>query len=278
MIIRSKNFNLEHIAESGQCFRMDRIGEGKYSLIALDKYIELTQVSPHQVEIDCSLKEYENTWHDYFDLDRDYGLIVDRLMQGKDELLKKAATLGWGIRIIRQDPFEALISFIISQNKNIPGIKRCIKKMSERFGEKKKSKEYNGIAYHAFPSPTALAAALLEDLRETGLGYRDVYVKEAALAVLSGNIDMQKLAGRTHEQAVEELRRLKGVGDKVACCISLYGLHHLDAVPRDTWIKRTENDLYGGKLDWDKYRGYAGIVQQYIFYYIRQNAYKHFRI
>lgn len=270
MIIRSKNFNLEHISESGQCFRMDRIGEGRYSLIAFGRYTELTQISADQVEIGCSPKEYKNIWNDYFDLDRDYSCIVDRLVRGEDELLKKAVARGWGIRIVRQEPFEALISFIISQNKNIPGIKKCIKMLSERFGEKKISARYGGLAYHAFPTPEALAAAEMKDLRKTGLGYRDAYVKEAALSVLSGDIDMKELAKRTHEEAGAELQRLKGVGDKVACCISLYGLHHLDAVPRDTWIKHVENDLYGGKFDWKEYKDYAGVIQQYIFYYIRQ--------
>ena len=131
MRISNKNFNIKQIADSGQCFRMNPISENKYSLIAFDRYIELEQVEEHIIDISCNEEDFELIWKDYFDLDYDYDRIVDDLTSGSDEFLKAAASYGSGIRILRQDPYEMLISFIISQNKTIPSIKTCIERICE---------------------------------------------------------------------------------------------------------------------------------------------------
>ena len=268
MRIRNRNLNLRQIADSGQCFRMNMISENKYSLIAFGHHIELEQLEDELIEISCSKEDYEQIWKDYFDLDYEYGRRVDELVGGSDGFLREAARYGRGIRILRQDSFEMLISFIISQNKNIPSIKTCIERISETYGEHRKDKEYN-ISYNTFPSPYVLAEAKKEDLRALKLGYRDEYIIGASRAVVMGDIDLEELKVCSHEEAVKALKTIKGIGDKVANCISLFGLHHIEAFPIDVWMKRVLSEYYQDRFDPTQYKGYAGIVQQYMFYYIR---------
>ncbi|NLL72308.1 MAG: DNA-3-methyladenine glycosylase 2 family protein [Clostridiales bacterium] len=268
MRINNKNFNLKQIADSGQCFRMNPISDNKYGLIAFGRYIELEQIEEDIVEINCNNEDYVGIWKNYFDIDYDYGWIVDSLKEGRDEFLKEAATWGSGIRILRQEPFEMLISFIISQNKNIPSIKACIERISKVYGDKKKD-DKSGIIFYTFPSPEKLAHAKKEVLRELKLGYRDEYIIGASRSVVDGELDFEYLKKCSHEEAVSILKNIRGIGDKVANCISLFGLHHIEAFPIDVWMKRILNDVYDNKFDPSLYHGYAGIVQQYMFYYIR---------
>lgn len=268
MKIRNKNFNIKQIAESGQCFRMNPITEKRYGLVAFDRYIELEQVEDDLIEISCDDAEFKNIWESYFHLDYDYGYIVEKLINGTDNFLKEAAAYGSGIRILRQDPFEAVISFIVSQNKNIPSIKKCIESICMVYGNKQADK-ITGKEYYTFPAPEVLAEAKREDLHDLKLGYRDEYIIAAARAVCSGEIDLNALKLCSHEDAVKTLKSIKGVGDKVANCISLYGLHHIGAFPIDVWMKRVLAEYYDNKFDPETYHGYAGIVQQYMFYYIR---------
>lgn len=266
--IRNKNFNLKQIADSGQCFRMNPIKENRYSLIALDRYIELEQIEEDLIDISCSKMDYESIWKDYFDIEYDYGRIIDDINEGSDEFLKEAATYGSGIRILRQDPFEMLISFIISQNKNIPSIKSCIERICETYGKHLEDKA-SGRKYYTFPTPDILARSKREDLRALKLGYRDEYIIAASKAVDRGEIDLNSLKKLSHEEAVTALKTIKGIGDKVANCISLFGLHHIEAFPIDVWMKRVLSEYYQDRFDPTNYKGYAGIVQQYMFYYIR---------
>jgi len=268
MIIENKNFNLKQIAESGQCFRMNPIDHNKYCLVALGRYIELKQLEEDVVEISCSDEEYNGIWKDYFHMDFDYGSVVDKLVNGPDKFLKEAAVYGKGIRILRQDPFETLISFIISQNKNIPSIKSCIERICEVYGNRKEDSA-SGTVYYTFPTPEVLAQAVKEDLRALKLGYRDEYIIEAARAVHTGRIELEALKACSHEEAVKSLKSIKGIVDKVANCIALYGLNHIEAFPVDIWMKRVLSEYYDNKFDAASYQGYAGIVQQYMFYYIR---------
>lgn len=274
MIIHSDSFHIQQIADSGQCFRMNRIGDNRYGLIAFSRYIELTQIDQNSIEISCTEEEFSQIWEDYFDLQYDYGQLTANLMKGKDEFLAKAAAYGRGIRILRQEPFEMLISFIISQNKNIPSIKKCIEGICRRYGERRISKECGGKEYYTFPTPAALVMAKQEELRELKLGYRDTYVIQAAKAVAQGSIDLYSLMGCSHREAVDILMTLPGVGSKVANCISLYGLHHIEAFPVDVWIKKVIEEIYHSDFQVDQYKGYAGIVQQYMFYYMRSMGMK----
>lgn len=268
MIIESKNFNLKQIADSGQCFRMNQISDNTYGLIALDRYIELEQVSEDVINITCNEGDYKQIWKNYFDLDYDYGRIVDKLLEGPDEFLRKAARYGSGIRILRQDPFEMLISFIISQNKNIPSIKACIERICETYGNKMED-DISGKVYYTFPGPDILAEAKKEDLRRLKLGYRDEYIIAASRAVVLGHIDLGALMLASHQESVNTLKSIRGIGDKVANCISLFGLHHIEAFPIDVWMRRVLEEFYENEFDVDQFQGYAGIVQQYMFYYVR---------
>lgn len=266
MIIKCNNFILQQIADSGQCFRMNQVDENKYSVIAYNKYVELEQIDDTTIEIYCDEEEYNEIWYDYFDMRYDYESICERLINGEDKFLSDAARFGSGIRILQQEPFEVLISFIISQNKNIPAIKSSIESISKMFGEEKS----NGfLTYYTFPTADELNRASLEKLKEAKLGYRDKYVQNAANIVKNGDLDLYKLKVMNHEEAFKELNSIFGVGPKVANCISLFGLHHLDMVPVDLWIKRTLEEIYDNEFDWSKYKEYAGVVQQYMFYYMR---------
>lgn len=271
MIINNEYLNIKQIADSGQCFRMNRIMEDEnvesYSLIAYGKYLKLTQLDEATVELDCSEEEYHKLWESYFDLDYDYGRIVKNVLDGEDEFLKDAVNYGKGIRILKQEPFEATISFIISQNKNIPAIKNCIEAICKCYGEEKVSND--GVVYYTFPDATVLSAASKEQLRSLKTGYRDEYIIRASQAVIDGNLDFDELLKCGYEQAVEKLKKIHGIGDKVANCIALYGLHHIEGFPIDVWIKRVLKEIYNDNFSKDKYNGYAGIIQQYMFYYMR---------
>lgn len=273
MLIHNENFNIKQIADSGQCFRMNRIGDKDgqltYGLVALGKYLELRQIGEHVVELSCSEEEYELIWKDYFDLEYDYGKIVDELLKGEDSFLKSAVEYGRGIRILKQEPFEATISFIISQNKNIPAIKNCIEGICKRYGERRISRECKDVEYYTFPSPAVLASAEKEDLRALKTGYRDEYIIKASQAIATGEVDFSKLCRDNFDDVIKELRKLHGVGEKVANCIALYGLHHVEGFPVDVWILKVLEKIYHNNFDKMKYHGYAGIIQQYMFYYIR---------
>jgi N-glycosylase/DNA lyase len=273
MIIQARNFNIKHIAESGQCFRMNPVNENTYSLIAYSQYIELTQKEAGLIELTCDEDEFNSIWKEYFDIDYNYEKIVSNLQTGEDIFLKNAAEFGSGLRILKQEVFETLISFIISQRKSIPAIKSCIEQLCRSFGERKICKECGYIEYYSFPTPERLANANLEDLRKTGLGYRDVYVLNTAKSIINREIDLVNLQQVSFTEAVKQLMNLSGVGIKVANCVSLYGLHHIDAFPIDVWIERILKDVYQNTFDTNKYQGFAGIVQQYMFYYIRNVEY-----
>lgn len=269
MLITQENFNLKHIALSGQCFRMNEIEENCYSMVALNRYIELRQISENMIDISCDEEEFEQIWNDYFHMSFDYKKVVTDLLHGEDKFLKDAASFGGGLRILRQDFFEMLITFIISQRKNIPAIKKSVELLCEKFGEKKQIPNNPEKSFYTFPTPIRLSNASLTELREIGLGYRDVYVKNTSKAICENVFDIDELRTVGYEDAVKVLLQLSGVGIKVANCVALYGLHHIEAFPVDVWIERILKEIYDNKFAFHLYEGYAGVVQQYMFYYIR---------
>lgn len=257
------NFSIKQISESGQCFRQNPAGENRYSVIACGRYVEIEQKGK-ETFFSCTEEEYEEFWHTYFDLGRDYGRYMV-LAEGEDDYLSRAARFGSGIRILNQDLWEIIISFIISQQNNIKRIKRNIEELCRLFGEKKCSRE--GIWYDTFPDVHALAKVSEEELRGCNLGYRSRYIYETARFVERGEVDLEAVKGMEYAEAKKELLKLCGVGEKVADCICLFALHHLDAFPVDTHIRQVMDNYYPKGFPVKKYAGYAGIVQQYIFYY-----------
>ena len=268
MLIESNELSIPQIADSGQCFRMNRITDHVYRVIAFGKYLDMTVHSENLVEFDCSEAEYNEIWRDYFDMDYDYSQIHSHILEGSDSFLKEAVTFGKGIRILNQDPFEMMISFILSQNKNIPAIKKCVEAICHEYGEII-GIDHDGNSIYAFPTPEALILADKDTLRSLKTGYRDQYILNAARAVCEGSILLNTLIETSSSIALDTLKTFPGIGEKVANCILLFGLHHVDVFPVDVWIKRIIDEVYNGQFDPSLYSGYAGIVQQYMFYYMR---------
>lgn len=261
--IVENNFSLKQIGESGQCFRLEEIGEEQYSLVAFGRYLEAEQRGK-EIRFSCREKEFEEIWKEYFDLDTDYGAVIHSVNE-KDAYLCQAVSEGAGLRILRQDLWEMIISFIISQQNNIRRIRKCIDQLCRRYGEKKISE--TGKEFFAFPEPEALAKASLAELYDCGLGYRSRYISQTARSVTQGEVELDKVRRMDYEQARSELLGLCGVGEKVADCICLFALHHMDAFPRDVHINRVLAEQYPMGFPFESYRGYSGIIQQYIFYY-----------
>ncbi|MDD3368848.1 MAG: DNA glycosylase [Lachnospiraceae bacterium] len=258
-----KNFNIAQICNSGQCFRMTQISENTYSIIANDKYLELTQVE-NVCTFSCNEEELENFWKQYFDLDTDYMVYINQI-NPKDTYLISAAELGAGIRILQQDLWEMIVSFLISQQNNIVRIRRCIQNICEKYGERKVN--FKGEIYYAFPKPEALAGLDEDALKECNLGYRSKYVVRTAGCFANGQTSLQQISQMNYPEAREELLKLFGVGEKVADCICLFALHHLQAFPIDTHIKQALEKHYKKGFPKRRYRGFEGVLQQYIFYY-----------
>ena len=271
LTIEMDNFDLGQICRSGQCFRMDQIGENRYRVIAGDKYLELTQ-ERGIVNFFCPEEDFIFFWIRYFDLDCDYcGEYIDKI-NPRDKYLTAASEMGTGIRILQQDLWEMIISFLISQQNNITRIKRCIENISQEFGEKKVSS--TGVEYYTFPTAQALASATEEQLRECNLGYRAKYVLDTARKVYFGDISLDGLYDMKYKAARKELLKLYGVGEKVADCICLFGLHQLDAFPVDTHIRQALDAHYKRGFPNRRYKGFRGVMQQYIFYYELMNSSK----
>ena len=257
------DFSIEAIAESGQCFRIVPSENGGYSVNAFRHVVDIKKEADGSFTFSCDEKEYLDIWKDYFDLENDYGKYRSIALKD-DEYLNRAISFGSGIRILNQDLWEMLISFIISQRKSVPAIRTSVERLSAMYGE-----EISG-GYHAFPEPEALLKADTEGLRSCGLGYRVEYIQNAAEAVCSGSLDIEGMKRLSTQELIEKLMELKGVGIKVASCVALFGFHRLDTVPVDVWMKRVIDTVYGGSLP-EEYAPYAGVLQQYMFNYARIN-------
>lgn len=258
-----ENFQLSQICDSGQCFRMERKGENSFRILAGDRCLEASQKGK-RCEFFCTGKEFDDFWFSYFDLGTDYREYMERI-NPRDRYLTEAAALGAGIRILRQEPWEMIVSFLISQQNNIARIRRCIGSLCEKYGEEKT--DFRGEGYRAFPKPESLAGLEENALMECNLGYRSKYVVRAAREVAAGSFDLKRLKRLSYLAARAELMRLSGVGEKVADCICLFGLHQLEAFPVDTHIRQSLEAHYKRGFPNRRYRGIRGVVQQYIFYY-----------
>lgn len=264
MVERSfQNFSLMQICRSGQCFRMRQKAKNTYIVIAREKYLEITQNGQEYV-FDCQEEEFWNFWSGYFDLEGDYKAWMERI-NPRDAYLVDAANFGSGIRILRQDIWEMIVSFLISQQNNIARIRRCIDNICTQYGEQKSSS--NGETYYAFPAPEALADLQEDELKGCNLGYRSKYVVRAARSVVQGEIDLDALKRMSYKESKAELLKLFGVGEKVADCICLFALHHLEAFPVDTHISQALQKHYKRGFPNRRYKGVQGVLQQYIFYY-----------
>lgn len=259
-----KNFDLAQTLDCGQAFRWKQTDIGSWVGVAHGKRLELVRNGNDIVIYGTDENEFEAIWKKYFDIERDYSAIIDAI--SSDATLKNASNFGSGIRILKQDPWEALCSFIISQNNNIPRIKGIIERLCESFGE-----EIDG--YYTFPSYERLASCTVDDLAVLRSGFRAKYIIDAAQKIANGEIDLKSLESIGYSEAQKQLMTIKGVGPKVADCALLYGLGYIEAFPSDVWIKRALNEFFGGVIP-ECAKPFGGIVQQYIFYYIRETSKK----
>ena len=287
-----KDFNIKQILECGQCFRWERIADTDYIIVAYRRVIEVIQKGSTVTILNTNMKDFNEIWKQYFDLEVNYGEIKEEL--SKDELLRKSVEFGYGIRILNQDPFEMLISFIISARNSIPSIMKTIKKISERWGDKI---EYKGNIYYAFPTPEQLKEAILEEIKETGASFRSKYIVDtigkvnaAIEAKNNGTLneelqqfDLEYIKSLPTDECHKALQNFMGVGAKVADCIMLFSMAKKSAFPVDVWIKRAMIHFYLAPdvslnkirvFGRDKFGELSGMAQQYLFYYARENNIK----
>lgn len=249
--------------ECGQCFRWNADQNGVYTGIASNRAAKVWRVGK-SVFIRCSPGDFVGFWRNYFDLDRNYEALRNQLNAG--DYLKKAVEFGTGIRILRQDRWEALCSFIISQCNNIKRIKKIIEALAKSFG---KPITFDGQTLYCFPEAEDIAVLSPADLNQIRCGYRAEYIIEAARAVSTGILDLDRLSTTGYKQALTELKSVKGVGEKVANCVILYGLQIHEAFPVDVWMKKALSAHFTGDFRPESFGKAAGLAQQYIFYYAR---------
>ncbi len=263
MFIHSiNNFDPEAIAESGQCFRVRIIAPGRVEVIQRGRRLLIDSLGGERFGFSCTQEEFHAVWGDYFDLSTDYDMFLNAVDR-EDAYLTRASKVGQGLRILRQDPFETLISFILSQRKSIPAIRDGIEKLCRRFGSRILTEEREE---YAFPTPQRLAEASLEELSACSLGYRAPYIQATARSVAAGEMNLGSLDSLNDEALLKRLLELYGVGVKVASCVMLFGYHRLDLAPVDVWIQRVIDNEYGGVSPFPRYEGFAGVMQQYMFY------------
>ena len=268
------DFDLAQTLECGQCFHFVKLDENDYVLTAKGRLLHVSQQADTVTFYDTEEDEYVNVWKYYFDMDRDYSAVKKKLLEN-DTKLKDAIESMWGVRILNQDFFETLISFIISQNKQIPHIKKIVADISAKFGTYKGT--YGGADMYTFPTLEQLTNASEEDFKELKTGFRAPYIMDAIRRNMAGQFNEKELKNMDYDSCIKELMTIKGVGEKVANCVSLFGLGKKEAFPVDVWIKRIMETMYfdGEDTPKDKIAAFAkeqfgdlgGFAQQYLFYY-----------
>ena len=265
MKLRSDIVNMDKISDSGQIFRFVRDSEDTLELIARDRFLHIYRRDDGDYELDCDKKSYDSYWKYYFDIDTDYDKFISNIPKS-DRFLTNAAKFSRGMKILNQDAWEMLISFIISQRKSIPAIRTSIERLSSLCG--KKIKDGKNPRY-AFPTAKAIASLSIDELYDCGLGYRAPYIYKVAHEVISGDIDLDSMKDMTDDELLSSLMDIYGIGVKVANCVMLFGYHRIGAFPIDVWIKRVIDKYYDGRFPLERYDGYAGVLQQYMFFYER---------
>ncbi|HAN09807.1 MAG TPA: 8-oxoguanine DNA glycosylase [Clostridiales bacterium] len=277
IITNLNHFDIDEILDSGQCFRYEQMGEKEYIIIAHNKVLVVKQIKTEIILYNITLEEYETIWHKYFSFDDDYENIKNTL-SSKDDIIREAINYAPGVRILKQDLWEMIITFILSANNNIKRIKHGVLQISEKYGEI--IDEINGVKYYNFPTPELLCKATVEELHSLKIGFRDKYIVDACIKVASGEVNLKNLVNMTTSDAKEELLKIKGIGNKVADCILLFGLHRYEVFPTDTWIRKVMISLYIKKdVKLDEITKYAlehfgenaSYAQQYLFHYARKN-------
>lgn len=259
-----KDFSIEQIFDCGQCFRFDLDSNGCISGITYNKKISFKQIDDTLYIYNTTAEEFETVWKHYLSLDVDYGHIKQELIKRFENnlIIKSAIEYGHGIRILRQEPWEMICSFIISQNNNIPRIKKIISAMAVAYGV-----PVDGG--YAFPTAESLYNAGIDKLFELKMGFRAKYIYAAAEHIVTGKLNIDDIKQSDTPTAMQKLMEVKGIGPKVASCILLFGFDKTDVFPVDVWMKRVLDKYFPDGLDISALGEYAGITQQYLFYFER---------
>ena len=259
------HFDPDLVFDCGQTFRFSKDAGGVWRGVAMARSLAVTREGNDLRIFDCDEKTFYDVWYDYLGLALDYD-AVGASFPTDDLHLAEAAKIGSGIRILRQDRWEALCSFIISQNNNIPRISMLVERLCNSYG-----KEFSDgkEKYRAFPTPEELADVGEADYARMGMGYRASYLVDAVGRVLRGETVLEDIDGMTTAEATDYLKKIKGVGTKVASCALLFGFSKYDAFPVDVWVRRIIEKYYPDTVGHPDFGKYAGIAQQYLFYYER---------
>ncbi len=277
----AESFELKDVFDCGQCFRWNEQEDGSYIGVFKNNVLNVSKEKNNIIFKGICEGNIEEIVKDYFDLNRNYEEIKE-ILSKIDDNLKNSIEYGSGIRILNQDLWETIISFIISANNNIPRIKGIIERLSKKYGNEI---EYNNEKYYAFPTPEQLKDVTVQEYRELGLGFRDIRLYETTKMIIEKRVDLENLRKNPNTQEVrDELLTLSGVGPKVADCILLFSdLKRFEVFPIDVWVRRVMNDLYIKnedenkvskkqieKLAKEKFGDLAGLAQQYLFYWRRE--------
>lgn len=271
-----KDFNPVHVFECGQCFRWLKQEDGSYTGIVRDKVANVSFKEDRLIIKNASSNDFAELWHDYFDLDRDYGQIK-RQLEAKDSIMQEAVRFGYGIRLLRQDLWETLVSFIISANNRIPRIMKTVAAIAKVYGDRL---EFSGKDYYTFPGMDRLYNTELEKLEVCRGGFRCKYIVRTAGLALDGEIKLDGLKDMSTDEARAQLMKFPGVGPKVSDCVLLFSATKYDVFPTDVWVKRVMEELYFKKetslkeiqeFSKEYFGDMVGFAQQYLFYYAREN-------
>ncbi len=271
------DFDLDRIADCGQCFRARRLDDGDWIFVTLNHILRIRQEDTTHYSVSCTRNEWDHIWGMYFDMERDYSSIREDLSAKAGnlsteayEFLTQSCECGRGIRILRQDPWEMLATFIISQRKSIPAIRGAVERLAYKFGNNLGCVD-DGKDIFSFPSAYELKGASIADFSECSLGYRAPYLEAAVSKTLSGEFDPSVLGGLDDDALFEKLKEIHGVGKKVANCVCLFGYGRTGRAPVDVWIQRAIDEHFGGQDIFPLFGDAAGIVQQYVFYAMKHN-------
>ena len=266
------HFDPQKVFDCGQCFNFEPSPIGGFCGVVGKKVIRVERNDPDTVTIyNTDQQDFEKI-SAYLCLDDDYHEICKDIISSMEKngvdtkIISQAMSEGEGIRLMKQDKWESLCSFIISQNNNIPRIKKIIATMCKKYGEEF---TYQENKYYTFPSPNSLVQAGIDDIFECKTGFRAKYIYDAAQKVVNREIDLEKIDNMSTDEAMAELMKIKGVGPKVASCVLLFGYGKKDAFPIDVWVKKVLSKYYNEKFDHKLMGQYSGIAQQYLFYYER---------
>ncbi|MBE6623401.1 MAG: DNA-3-methyladenine glycosylase 2 family protein [Ruminococcaceae bacterium] len=266
VIKNAKNFVLKDIFDCGQCFRFNKREDGSYYGVAHGKYIEIFQDQNEIIIKNSSLNEFKSIWKDFFDLEFDYTDCIKQFPS--DNVLNTAASFANGIRILHQEHWETLCSFIISQNNNIPRIKKIIEALCSTYGDVIFTDE-NEKKYYSFPSPERILEAGEKNIFNLKTGFRAKYIIDAAKKVAEGEVSFEEIETASTDEAMKMLCKICGVGPKVASCVLLFSFRKYDCFPIDVWVKKILEKYYPDFKSKEYFGKYAGIAQQYLFYYER---------